>query len=146
MENEPARPDPPDILLVEDNAGDVLLVREGLREGRVAATLHWARDGDEALRFARREAMFTTAPVPDLILLDLNLPRADGRAVLAELRQETDIAAVPIVVWSSSRAERDMRESYALGANAFVPKPLAFDELISTLRSVCRFWLPRHRR
>jgi two-component system response regulator len=134
---------PADILLVEDNPGDVLLVREGLREGNVAATVHWARDAEEALRFARRGDGFAAAPCPNMILLDLNLPRMGGHAVLAGLRRIDAVAQVPIVVWSSSRAERDMLESYALGANAFVSKPLAFDEMIRTLRGVCGFWLRR---
>jgi CheY-like chemotaxis protein len=129
-----------DILLVEDNPGDVRLVREALREGAVEAAVRWARDAEEALACVQSDAD-QAGGAPDLILLDLNLPRTSGRQVLAALRSLKHLDVVPIVVWTSSQAESDVFESYALRADAYVSKPLTLEELVRTLRGVCRFWL-----
>jgi DNA-binding response OmpR family regulator len=129
------------ILLVEDNPGDVRLLREALREAGVEAAVQWARDAEEALACVPPDVHQGFAAAPDLILLDLNLPRTSGRQVLADLRSLKHLDAVPIVVWTSSQAESDVFASYALRADAYVSKPLTLEELVRTLRGVCRFWL-----
>ena len=132
---------PVEILLVEDNPGDVRLTREALRRGRVANTLHVVGDGDEALAFLRREAPFENAPRPGLVLLDLNLPGLDGRDVLAEVKSDPELRRVPIIVLTTSSADRDIARSYDLGANCFVSKPVALDDFLDVIRSFEGFWL-----
>lgn len=132
---------PIDILLVEDNPGDVRLTTEALRRGRVANTLHVVDDGDKALAFLRREGEYADAPRPGLVLLDLNLPGLDGREVLAEVKSDPELRRVPIIVLTTSTAERDIARSYDLGANCFIAKPVALDDFLSTIRSFEGFWL-----
>ncbi len=135
------RPRPVEILLVEDNQGDVRLTIEALREGKVHNNLNVARDGVEALAYLRREPPFTAAVRPDLILLDLNLPRKDGREVLAEIKADPDLKTIPVVVLTTSRAEQDVLRSYELQANCFVTKPVDLDQFIEVVRSIESFWL-----
>lgn len=132
---------PVDILLVEDNPADVRLTREALRRGRVANTLHVVDDGDKALAFLRREGEYADAPRPGLVLLDLNLPGLDGRDVLAEVKSDPDLRRLPVIVLTTSSAERDIAKSYDLGANCFVSKPVALDEFLDVVRSFDAFWL-----
>jgi len=133
-----ARP-PIEILLVEDNAADVRLTVEALKDARVPNRLHVARDGVEALRMLKDETGAT--PRPDLILLDLNLPRKDGREVLQEIKQDDTLRHIPVVILSTSQADQDVAESYRLRANAFVTKPAEIDQFFAAVRSLEQFWL-----
>ncbi|HEY1296881.1 MAG TPA: response regulator [Chloroflexota bacterium] len=130
-----------EILLVEDNPGDVRLTIEGLKEAKVRNNLHVARDGVEALEFLRRQAQFSDAVRPDLILLDLNLPRIDGREVLAEVKSDPDLKTIPVVVLTTSSAEQDILHSYQLQANCYITKPVDLEQFIKVVRSIEDFWL-----
>ena len=132
---------PIEILLVEDNPGDVRLTVEALREGKVTNSLSVAKDGVEALAFLRREGSFANAPQPDLILLDLNLPRKDGREVLAAIKADPIFRRIPVVVLTSSDAEQDILKSYDLHANCYVTKPVDLDKFIHVVESIQDFWL-----
>jgi chemotaxis family two-component system response regulator Rcp1 len=132
---------PVEILLVEDNPGDVRLTIEALRDAKVRNNLHVARDGVEAMAFLRREGPYANAPRPDLILLDLNLPRKDGREVLAEIKADARLRAIPVVVLTTSAAERDVVQSYNLHANCYITKPVDLDQFIAVIRSIEEFWL-----
>jgi CheY-like chemotaxis protein len=132
---------PVDILLVEDNPGDVRLTREALREARVQNRLHVVGDGAEAMAFLRREGRYAQAPQPDLVLLDLNLPRKDGREVLAEIKADAKLRHIPVVVLTTSAAERDVASSYALHANCYVTKPMELDHYLEAVRALEGFWL-----
>ncbi len=129
------------ILLVEDDPGDVLIMREALDGNHLNHELHSVSDGEEALRFLRREEPFGDAPRPDLVLLDLNLPRLDGREVLRQLKGEDGLRSIPVVVLSTSEAEEDVARSYRLHANAYVAKPVDFDEFVTIVRQIDDFFL-----
>jgi chemotaxis family two-component system response regulator Rcp1 len=131
---------PVEILLVEDNPGDVRLTREALREGKVRNRLSVATDGAEAIAFLRRQGEFADATRPDLILLDLNLPRKDGREVLAEIKADPALKYIPVVVLTSSKAEEDVLRAYDLHANCYVTKPVDFDQFIRVVKSIEDFW------
>lgn len=133
--------EPAQILLVEDNPGDVLLTREALAEARVANELSVARDGEEALRFLRREAEHAESPRPDIILLDLNLPRKGGREVLEEIKADPALKRIPVIVLTTSAAEQDILQTYDLHANSYVTKPLDVDEFLAAVRQIEGFWL-----
>jgi two-component system, chemotaxis family, response regulator Rcp1 len=135
------RGDPVEILLVEDNPGDVRLTKEALREGKVYNNLHWAKDGVEALEFLRREGKHGKAPRPDIILLDLNLPKKDGREVLEIIKSDERLKHIPVVVLTTSKAEEDVLRSYALHANCYVTKPVDLEKFIVVVKSIDRFWL-----
>jgi CheY-like chemotaxis protein len=130
-----------EILLVEDNPGDVRLTIEGLKEAKVRNNLHVARDGVEALEFLRRQGQFDDAVRPDLILLDLNLPRMDGREVLAVIKSDPDLKTIPVVVLTTSSAEQDVLHSYELQANSYITKPVDLEQFIKVVRSIEDFWL-----
>jgi CheY-like chemotaxis protein len=130
---------PIEILLIEDNAADVRLTVEALKEARVANRLHVARDGVEAIRMLKEPGAAT--PRPDLILLDLNLPRKDGREVLKEIREDNALRHIPVVILSTSQAEQDILHSYRLGANAYITKPVEIDQFFEVVRSLEQFWL-----
>jgi two-component system, chemotaxis family, response regulator Rcp1 len=132
---------PVEILLVEDNPGDVRLTKEALKEGKVYNNLHWAKDGVEALEFLKRQGRHADAPRPDIILLDLNLPKKDGREVLAVIKTDSDLKHIPVVVLTTSKAEEDVLKSYALHANCYVTKPVDLDKFIQVVQSIDRFWL-----
>src|SRR5688572_6241275 len=132
---------PVEILLVEDNPGDVRLTKEALKEGKVYNNLHWARDGVEALEFLKREGKHTKAPRPDIILLDLNLPKKDGREVLAVIKKDSELKHIPVVVLTTSKAEEDVLRSYELHANCYVTKPVDLEKFIHVVQSIDRFWL-----
>ena len=137
----PQAAEKPRILLVEDNAGDVRLVREALSEGGLDEGLDVVTDGEEALGFLRREDSYQDARRPALVLLDLNLPRKDGREVLREMKSTADLRSIPVVVLTTSRAEDDVRTAYDLQANCYVAKPVELDEFLGTIRDVIGFWL-----
>lgn len=132
---------PIEILLVEDNPGDVRLTKEALREGKVRNNLHVAANGVDALAFLRHEGTHAQAPRPDLILLDLNLPRKDGREVLAEIKADDHLKTIPVVVLTTSKADEDIVRSYQLSANCYVTKPVDLEQFITVVRSIEDFWL-----
>lgn len=132
---------PIDILLVEDSAADVRLTREAFKEARIVNNLHVVGDGVEAMAFLRKQGRYTSSPRPDLILLDLNLPKKDGREVLAEIKQDEDLKRIPVIVLTTSSAEQDILHTYNLHANAFITKPVEFKQFLDTMRSLEQFWL-----
>lgn len=132
---------PIDILLIEDSAADVRLTREALKEAKVLNTLHVVQDGAAALAFLRKQEQYADSPRPDLILLDLNLPKKDGREVLAEIKQDLDLMCIPVVVLTTSRAEEDIVRTYNLHANAYVAKPVDLPQFLSVIRCIEEFWL-----
>jgi two-component system, chemotaxis family, response regulator Rcp1 len=131
---------PIEVLLVEDNPGDVRLTREALKEGKVCNNLSVVRDGVEAMAFLRRQDPYAGAPRPDVILLDLNLPRKDGREVLLEVKADPALRVIPVVVLTSSEAERDIVQAYALHANCYITKPVDLDQFIRVVKSIEDFW------
>lgn len=130
-----------EVLLVEDDPGDVLMTKEALAESKVLNSLHVVSDGEEALAFLRREGTHADAPRPGLILLDLNLPRVDGREVLAAVKSDPDLRRIPVVVLTTSQAEEDILRSYDLHANAFVTKPVDFDRFLEVIRQIDSFYI-----
>jgi CheY-like chemotaxis protein len=130
-----------EILLVEDNPGDVRLTQEVFKEGRVRNNLSVAWNGEEALAFLRREGRFANAPRPDIILLDLNLPRKDGREVLAEIKVDPELKCIPVVILTTSQAESDLIESYNLHANCYIVKPVDLPHFIEVVKRIEGFWL-----
>jgi two-component system, chemotaxis family, response regulator Rcp1 len=132
---------PIDILLVEDSPSDVAMTVEAFREGHIANELHIVTDGEQALAYLRKQAPFTDTRRPDLVLLDLNLPKKDGREVLGELAADDDLKTIPIVVLTTSSAHADILRSYELHANAYVTKPVGVDEFFAAIRGIEDFWL-----
>jgi len=132
---------PIEILLVEDSLADVRLTEEAFRDAKVLNHMSVVTDGDEATQFLRREGPHAEAPRPDLILLDLNLPRKDGREVLKEIKDDPNLRRIPVVVLTTSRAEEDVLRAYNLHANCYITKPVDFTQFISVVRSIEGFWL-----
>ncbi|MER8032649.1 response regulator [Streptomyces bauhiniae] len=132
---------PIDVLLVEDDPGDELMTREAFEDNKIGNTLHVVRDGEEALDFLYRRGNHTGAPRPDLILLDLNLPKYDGRQVLERIKSDQDLADIPVVVLTTSAAEEDILRSYKLHANAYVTKPVDLDQFIAAVRQIDDFFV-----
>ena len=132
---------PIEILLVEDNPGDIRLTQEAFKEGKVSNNLNIARDGVEALAFLRQEGEYAGVPRPDVILLDLNLPKKDGREVLAEIKEDPDLRRIPVVVLTTSLAEQDILKSYNLHANCYITKPVDLERFITVVKSIETFWL-----
>jgi CheY-like chemotaxis protein len=132
---------PVEILLVEDNEGDIGLVEEVFQEGRINNNLSVAEDGEEAMMFLRNEGQFAKATRPDLILLDLNLPGMDGREVLKEVKEDDDLKKIPVVVLTTSKAEEDILKSYDLHANSYITKPVDFNQFMNVIKSIESFWL-----
>jgi CheY-like chemotaxis protein len=129
-----------DILIVEDNAGDARLIREVLKENKIFSCLHMAKDGVEAMDFLRKKGKFKSEPKPDLIILDLNLPKKDGREVLAEIKTDEDLKHIPTVIMTISQAEEDILKSYNLHANCYITKPIDLDQFINVVKSIEDFW------
>lgn len=132
---------PVEILLVEDNPGDVRLTQEVFKEGKVRNLLNVVLNGEEAMAFLHQKGRFANAPRPDIILLDLNLPRKDGREVLAEIKADPDLKRIPVVILTTSQAESDLIQSYNLHANCYIVKPVDLDHFIDVVRTVEGFWL-----
>lgn len=132
---------PIEILLVEDNPGDVRLTIEAFREGKVINSLHVVADGVEAVAYLRRQGRYTDAVRPDLILLDLNLPKKDGREVLADIKEDPELRRIPVVVLTTSRAEEDIVRSYNLHANCYIVKPVDLEQFINVIKTIDDFWL-----
>jgi len=131
---------PVEILLVEDNPGDVRLAQEALHDAKMSNNLNVVSDGVEALAYLRREGRYADATRPDLVLLDLNLPKKDGREVLQEVKEDPELRTIPVVVLTTSDAEADVIRSYELHANAYVRKPVDFDAFIEVVRTIEEFW------
>jgi two-component system, chemotaxis family, response regulator Rcp1 len=129
-----------EILLVEDSPADVLIAREALREAKLMNTIHVVEDGMKAMEYLRRRGEFATSPRPDLILLDLNLPRKNGREVLAEIKADSALKSIPVVVLTTSNAEEDILKSYNLHANCYVVKPVEFNSFVQVVQSIQQFW------
>ncbi len=132
---------PIEILLVEDNPGDVRLTQEALNTVKFSNKIHVVWNGEEAMAFLRREGEFADAPRPDLILLDLNLPRKDGRDVLADIKADEDLRRIPVVILTTSSAEEDILKTYDLYANCYVTKPVDLEQFIKVLKAIDEFWL-----
>ena len=132
---------PIEILLVEDNPGDERLTREALKEGKVYSNLHTVKDGVEAMEYLRRQGKFSGVPRPDIILLDLNLPRKDGREVLEEIKRDDNLKRIPVVVLTTSKAEEDVLRTYNLHANCYVTKPVDLEKFMVVVRTIDSFWL-----
>jgi CheY-like chemotaxis protein len=130
-----------EILLVEDNEADARLADEALKESGTSSRLHLVEDGIQAMEFLRQEGQYADAPRPDVVLLDLNMPRMDGREVLAAVKGDPDLRSIPIVILSTSSAERDVEETYDLHANCFITKPLELDRFIEVIHQIEQFWL-----
>lgn len=130
-----------EILMVEDNPGDVLLTQEALQDGRVSNRVHWVKDGVEALAFLERKPPFEDAPLPDVIFLDLNLPRKSGHDVLSFIKSDPRLKRLPVVVLTSSKAESDVIKSYDRYANCYVTKPVDLDKFMAVIQSINHFWL-----
>ena len=130
-----------EILLVEDNPGDVRLTQEAIRESKIRNRLNVVRDGEQAVAYVRRQGNFADQPRPDLILLDLNLPKKDGREVLQDLKSDPDLHRIPVVVLTSSAAEQDILSTYDLYANAYVTKPVDLEQFMHVVSSIQEFWL-----
>lgn len=139
--SNPVRQRPIEILLVEDSPSDAQLAIEALKAAKIANNLSHVEDGVEAMQFLRREGAYRDAPHPDLILLDLNLPRKDGREVLEELKEDPQLKLIPVVVLTTSRAEQDVLRSYALHANCYITKPVDFIQFMEVVKSIEHFWL-----
>ncbi len=138
--NEKIRPSSVEILLVEDNPGDIRLIEENLKEFKVCNNLHVVNDGVEAMAFLRKTGQYRDAPTPDLVLLDLNLPKKDGREVLEEIRADKDLTTIPVVILSSSKAEEDITKAYKLHANCYISKPVDLDQFVRIVRAIENFW------
>jgi CheY-like chemotaxis protein len=141
LQTQPKYLEPIDILLIEDNPGDVRLTQEALRDGKVINKLTVVSDGVQALDFLRQKGRYAGATRPDVIFLDLNLPRKDGREVLAEIKDDPDLKRIPVVVITSSKSEEDVLRSYNLHANCYVTKPMDFEKFVSVVKSVKDFWM-----
>ncbi len=129
------------ILLVEDNPGDVRLTLEAFKEGKVRNQISVVNDGVEALAFLRREGQYAAAPRPDVILLDLNLPKKDGYEVLAEIKHDPVLRRIPVVILTTSEAERDILQTYYMHANCYITKPVDLEQFITIIKSIETFWL-----
>ncbi len=132
---------PIEVLLVEDDPGDVLMTQEAFEEHKVRNKLNVVSDGEEALAYLRQEGKYADAPRPDLVLLDLNLPRIDGREVLANIKEDEDLRRIPVVVLTTSQADEDILRSYSLHANAYVTKPVDFERFITVVRQIDEFFV-----
>jgi chemotaxis family two-component system response regulator Rcp1 len=130
-----------DILLVEDNPGDIRLIQEALRDGKVWNNPHVVSDGEAALDFVYKRGPYAEKPRPDLVLLDLNLPKKDGREVLAVIKSDPDLKRIPVVVLTTSKEEEDVLRAYNLAANCYVTKPVEFEEFMKVIRMIEDFWL-----
>jgi chemotaxis family two-component system response regulator Rcp1 len=139
--SEQERTTPVEILLVEDNPGDVRLTQEALKESKVTNNLSVAEDGVEALAFLKREGKYADVPRPDLLLLDLNLPKKDGRELLEEIKADENLRRIPVVVLTTSKAEEDILRMYDQHANCYITKPIDFDQFIDVIKSIEDFWL-----
>ena len=129
------------ILMADDDADDRMLAKEALEESRVLNDLHFVEDGEELMDFLKRRGQYSDAPRPGLILLDLNMPRKDGREALKEIKADSELRRIPVVVMTTSKAEEDIFRSYDLGASSFITKPVTFDRLVELMRTLGQYWV-----
>ena len=129
------------ILLVEDNSADIALTQEALEDSRLINKLYIVKDGIEALKFLRKEGEYANVPRPNIVLLDLNLPKKSGREVLTEIKQDPDLQRIPVVIMTSSKNEEDVLRSYNLKANCYIVKPLDFNQFVNVVKSIEQFWI-----
>jgi two-component system, chemotaxis family, response regulator Rcp1 len=141
MESSRTSAQPLEVLLVEDSPGDVRLTQEALKDAKVHINLRVVRDGIDAMAFLMREGDYANAPRPDLILLDLNLPRKDGREVLKEIKENPELKSIPVVILTTSASEADILRSYLLHANCYITKPVNLDGFLTVVKSIDSFWL-----
>lgn len=134
---------PKNLLLVEDNPADVRLTQEALKQGQVPVNLSVVTDGVEAVDFLRRAGPYKDAPCPDLILLDLNLPRKNGREVLSEIKSDPELKRIPVLVMTTSKAQQDVARAYSLNANCYITKPMDLEDFMDVVRSIEDFWLDK---
>jgi two-component system, chemotaxis family, response regulator Rcp1 len=134
-------PQPIQVLLVEDSPGDIRLTQEALRDAKMHINLHVARDGEQAMSFLMRKGEYANAPRPDLILLDLNLPKKDGREVLQEIKESLTLKIIPVVILTTSASEADILRSYSLHANCYITKPVSLDGFLTVVKSIDNFWM-----
>jgi chemotaxis family two-component system response regulator Rcp1 len=134
-------PQPIQVLLVEDSPGDIRLTQEALKDAKIHINLHVVRDGEQAMSFLMREGEHANAPRPDLILLDLNLPKKDGREVLQEIKESPTLKIIPVVILTTSAAEADILRSYLLHANCYITKPVSLDGFLTVVKSIEDFWM-----
>lgn len=132
---------PIEILLVEDSPGDVRLTREAFKDAKALVSLHVTTDGEEAMAFLKHEGKYSSKPRPDIVLLDLNLPKKDGRTVLAEIKENPSLRTIPVVVLTTSNSEADVLKSYSLHANCYIAKPVDLDGFLKVVKSIDGFWL-----
>jgi CheY-like chemotaxis protein len=132
---------PIDILLVEDNPGDIRLTQEAFKDGKIKNTLNVVMDGEEAIHYLKKQGKYTGATSPDIILLDLNLPKKDGREVLAEIKSDEALKCIPVIILTTSNDQRDIVTTYAHHANCYIMKPVDFDQFITVIRTIEDFWL-----
>jgi len=132
---------PIEILMVEDNTGDGELLLDFLEQSKVRNRIHWVKDGEAAMAFLHQEGGYAGKPLPDLILLDLNLPKKDGREVLSEVKSDPNLAHIPVVILTSSKSETDIVRSYRLQANCYITKPVDLEQFVEVVRSIDAFWL-----
>lgn len=132
---------PINILLIEDNEGDILLTEEAFKEGKFSNKLTIVRDGEEAIRYLQKDEPYTNAPTPDMILLDINLPKINGKEVLRFIKNNNQLKSIPVIILTTSAAERDIDESYNRHANCYIIKPVRFDSFLSVVQSIENFWL-----
>ncbi len=132
---------PIEVLLVEDNPGDVRLTKEALKEGKMQINLSVVVDGLDAMAFLRKEGKYKEVPTPDLVLLDLNLPKKDGREVLADIKKDNNLKLIPVVVLTTSDAEQDIMKTYELHVNCYITKPVDYEQFITVVKSIEDFWL-----
>jgi two-component system, chemotaxis family, response regulator Rcp1 len=140
MTDELARSRLAEVLLVEDNENDVVLTREGFRKAKLVVNLHHARDGDECMAFLRKEREYANAPTPDLILLDLNMPRKDGREVLAEVAADETLRHLPVVILTTSAEEQEILKMYKLRCSSYIVKPVDFDQFLRVIQLISDYW------
>lgn len=129
------------ILMADDDADDRMLAKEALEESRVLNELHFVEDGEELIEFLKQRGRYADAPRPGLILLDLNMPRKDGREALKEIKADSELRRIPVVVMTTSKAEEDIFRSYDLGASSFITKPVTFDRLVELMRTLGQYWV-----
>jgi two-component system response regulator len=140
MNHELAHSRPAEILLVEDNENDVLLTRQGFKRARLMVNLHHVGDGEECMAFLRKQGRYADAPTPDLILLDLNMPRKDGREVMAEMVADSELRHLPVVILTTSSAEQEILDMYKLRCSSYIVKPVDFDQFLRVVRSISEYW------
>lgn len=137
--SDPSRPI--NILLVEDNPGDIRLTQEAFKDGKIKNDLNVVMDGEEAVLYLKKVGKYSVAPTPDIILLDLNLPRKDGREVLAEIKEDPSLKCIPVIILTTSSAESDILNTYSHHANCYIMKPVDFNQFINVVRTIEDFWL-----